>query len=432
MKKLNILVIGSGGREHALAWKLAQSPRLEKLYVAPGNGGTTSLATNLALDITDHQEVMRACKDNSIDLVLIGPDDALAAGLADDLQSAGIAAFGPSKLAARIEASKSFAKDVMKSAGVHTANYQEFTDYTKALDYINSIKPPIVIKADGLALGKGVIIAQDHKEAQDALKSMMQEEAFGESGHKVVIEEYLKGSEISTHAFCDGKNYVMFPSSQDHKPIGEGDTGPNTGGMGTIAPVPWISQIYIDKLGEQLVKPVLEKLKDRGIQYSGLLYPGLMLSDDNYNVIEYNARFGDPETQSYMRLFKSDLLEILLACARGDLTKQNIEWSGGYACCIVLASGGYPGGYNKGEVISGIEEAEKLDDIVIFHAGTKQDRKDLVTSGGRVLNVTATGKTLDEALGKAYRAVKKIHFKGMQYRTDIGRRPVPNWIKKPK
>lgn len=427
--KLNVLVIGSGGREHALAWKISQSPRLNKLYLAPGNGGTYILAINLPLDISNHSAILDACKQYSIDLVVIGPDDVLAAGLADDLRAEGINTFGPSKHAAQIESSKTFAKDIMKQAGVNTASYHEFDDYGKAVKYLNLVTYPVVIKADGLALGKGVIVCQNKQEAQKAIKDMMQEHIFGVAGNKVIIEQFLLGAEISLHAFSDGKDYVMFPSSQDHKPVGEGDTGLNTGGMGTIAPVPWVSQEYVDKLGRQLVKPVLEELKARDSQYSGLLYPGLMLSDDNYNVIEYNARFGDPETQSYMRILKTDILDILEACAVGSLSKIDIKWSDKYACCIVLASGGYPGSYNKGQIITGLDEAEILEGIVVFHAGTKLDGDKLVTNGGRVLGVTAIGQTLDEALEKAYVAVKKIHFEGMQYRTDIGRRPTPDWIK---
>lgn len=424
-KKLNILVIGSGGREHALAWKIAQSAKLEKLYIAPGNAGTDSVGTNLPLDISDHHAVIHICQKHKIDLVVIGPDDVLASGLVDFLQKHSILVFGPTKSATQIESSKTFAKEAMRRAGVNTAGYKEFTNYYDALDYLNDVSFPIVIKADGLALGKGVVICHNNAEAIDTLKSIMQDNVFGDAGNKVIIEQFLEGAEISTHAFCDGKTYKMFPSSQDHKPIGEGDTGLNTGGMGTIAPVPWVSMVNIEELGKQLVEPILKELKAHGDEYSGLLYPGLMLSGNNYNVIEYNARFGDPETQSYMRLLKSDLLEILLACAEGNLAKQKIEWGNKFACCIVLASGGYPGSYNKGEVITGVDQAEKIKDIVVFHAGTKADGEKLVTNGGRVLGVTATGKTSDEALKKAYEAIKKIHYVGAQYRTDIGQRPTP-------
>ncbi len=423
MKKLNVLVIGSGGREHSIAWKIKQSSKLNSLFVAPGNGGTSELAKNLSLNLADHKQIIDICKQNKIDLVVIGPDDILASGLADDLIENNILVFGPTKKATQIESSKSFAKNIMKSAGVHTARYREFTNHKKAVEYLDNIKFPIVIKADGLALGKGVVICKNKKEAQKALGSIMKDKVFGKSGDVVIIEEFLHGQEVSLHAISDGNNYVMFPSSQDHKPIGEGDTGLNTGGMGTIAPVPWLSHERTEQLGEQLVGPILKELKTKNSKFSGLLYPGLMLTKQSYNVIEYNARFGDPETQSYMRLLKSDLLEILIACAKGDLASQNIEWADEFACCIVLASGGYPGDYNKGEVITGIAEAEELEEVVIFHAGTRLDGDKLVTNGGRVLNVTATGNTLEVALTKAYKAVKKIHFKGMQYRTDIGKRP---------
>ncbi len=430
--KLNVLIIGSGGREHALAWKISQSPKLNKLYVAPGNAGTAQVAINVDIDITAHKEVLEVCKLYNIDFVVIGPDDVLASGLADELQKNNILVFGPTQSAAQIESSKSFAKRIMLNAGVNTAKYKEFNDINKANKYLDRIDYPVVIKADGLALGKGVIICHNKKEAQKSLKSMMLDDIFGESGSKVVIEQFLEGTEISLHAFCDSKTHAMLPSSQDHKPIGDGDTGPNTGGMGTISPVPWANQNYVEDLGGELVGPVLNELKLQDSSFSGLLYPGLMISKNNYYVIEYNARFGDPETQSYMRLLKSDLLEILLACAKGNLDKLKIEWAGEFACCIVLASGGYPGNYNRGEVITGVDDAEKFGDIVVFYAGTKLEGDKLVTNGGRVLGVTATGKTLNKALDKAYEAVKKIHFNGMQYRTDIGKRPIPNWIKKPK
>lgn len=429
---LNILVIGSGGREHALAWKLSQSKRVNQLYVAPGNGGSANVATNIALDISNHQAVIDICREHKIDMVVIGPDDVLAAGLTDLLTQEGIAAFGPTKAAAQIEASKSYAKDIMKQAGVHTAEYKEFDDYQLALDYTHTLTPPIVIKADGLALGKGVVIASTHQEAQSALQSMMQEDAFGVSGHKVVIETFLQGTEISTHAFCDGDQYVMFPSAQDHKPIGEGDTGLNTGGMGTIAPVPLVSQQEVNVLGEKLVGPLLEQMKQQTTPYQGVLYPGLMMSDGDYHVVEYNARFGDPETQSYMRLLKTDLVDILEACIEGHLGKLAIEWSPGFACCIVLASEGYPGNYAKGKVITGINRAEQQEDIMVFHAGTKQDSDQLVTSGGRVLGVTAVADTLEAALQKAYAAADMIEFEGKQLRRDIGKRPTPEWKKQAK
>lgn len=426
-KKLNILIIGGLSREHAIAWKIKDSPRLGELYIAPGNGGTTKLAQSLDIDIFNSKAIISACKKHSIDLVEIGPDDVLATNMADELRIAGILVFGPSQSAAKIEYSKSYAKDIMNRSGINTASYKEFSDYNDALDYLKNRNYPLVIKADGLALGKGVVICQSVDEGINALHTMMRDKVFGESGNKVIIEQFLEGTEISTHAFCDGKTYKMFPSSQDHKQIYNGDQGPNTGGMGTIVPLSWVSQADVKELGKQLVEPLLSELAKDGNEYIGCLYPGLILKDGNYNVVEYNSRFGDPELQSYLRLLETDLVDILEACATGKLDSIDIRWAELYACCIVLASGGYPSEYKKGQVITGIDEAEKLDDVVVFHAGTKLEGDKLVTNGGRVISVTATGKTLDEALGKAYRAVKKIHFEGMQYRTDIGKRPTPKW-----
>ncbi len=428
-QKLNILIIGSGGREHALVWKIYDSPRLGKMYIAPGNAGTTKKAQSLDIDIYSSQEILSTCINYNIDLVVIGPDDVLATDVADVLRANRLMVFGPSQSAARIEYSKAYAKDMMNRAGINTAQYQEFNTFNKAIDYLKKSKYPLVIKADGLALGKGVVICRNIAEATKALQNIMQEKVHGESGSKVIIENFLEGIEISTHAFCDGITYHMFPSSQDHKQIFNNDQGPNTGGMGTIAPLPWVPKKFIEDLGKKIVNPILDELKIDGNEYIGCLYPGLMLNDNGYNVVEYNARFGDPELQSYIRLLKTDLVDILEACANRNLANIEIEWIDKYACCIILASEGYPGQYQKGEVITGVNVAEKLDDIVVFHAGTKQEGNNLIVNGGRVLGVTAVGDNLDEALDKAYNAIKKIHFKGMQYRTDIGRRAIPDWLK---
>ncbi len=420
MKK--ILVIGSGGREHALVWKLAQSPRVQKIYIAPGNMGTAALAEAVAIPATDVGGLVQFALKKNIDVTVVGPDDPLALGITDAFLEKGLKIFGPTKAAAKIEASKSFAKHFMDQADIPTAKYKTFTDYNQALEYIKSSGLPTVIKASGLALGKGVSVCQTLDEAEQALRDSMLNKIHGEAGSEVVIEEYLAGREFSTHAICDGKSFQMFPPSQDHKRAFDGDRGPNTGGMGTIAPLPWITQDDMLEVKNHIVYRALEGLKKLGSPFSGLLYPGLMMTGGGPSVIEFNARFGDPECQSYLRLLKTDLLDVFEACAQQTLLKIKIEWEPKYACCIVLASGGYPGKYEKGKEITGIAAAESLPDIIIFHAGTVIKDGKLVTNGGRVLGVTAIGDSLQEALDKAYGAVKLIHFEGMQFRTDIGKK----------
>lgn len=418
---MRILVIGSGGREHALGWKLKQSPKVGKIYFAPGNGGTSSLGENIPLNITNNKEVVKFVKKNKIKFVLVAPDDPLAHGLVDDLMKVNIKTFGPTKKAAEIEWSKAFAKNLMEEEKIPTASYKTFKDYKKASKYVNLKKFPLVIKASGLALGKGAVICKTKKEAQTVLKKMMLEKIFGLAGNTVVIEEYLLGYEVSFHAFCDGKTALVFPVSKDHKPIFEGNRGPNTGGMGTIAPVPWVSNKLIEEVKQKIILPVLKGFKKRGRTFKGCLYPGIIITKDGPKVLEFNARFGDPETQTYMRLLKTDLFDILTACVNGTLSKMKIEWIKKSSCCIILASKGYPGNYTKGKIIRGISQAEQVKDVVVFHSGTKKQEKKLVTNGGRVLGVSAIGENLDQALQKAYRAVKIIHFDGMQYRKDIGK-----------
>lgn len=413
---MNILIVGSGGREHALAWKLKQSPKIEHIFVAPGNAGTSQIAENI--NISKTEDIVAWIRNNPVDLVVVGPDEYLAEGLVDELEALNIRVFGPTKTAAEIEWSKSFAKQFMKDEGIPTAAYEIFSDLEKARAYIQTQSFPLVIKASGLALGKGVIIAQSIEEAETALEEIMKDKVFGSAGNEVVIEEYLQGKEISVHAFCDGESAVLFPPAQDHKRIFEGDKGPNTGGMGTIAPVPGVTKEHMEEIEKSVVIPTILALKRRGRPFKGILFPGIMLTADGPKVIEFNARFGDPETQSYMRILETGLIDILLACAGGDLSSQNIEWSSESACCIVCASEGYPGKYEKGEVIEGLDFAQK--DIVIFHAGTKQEGSRVMTNGGRVLGITATGKDLKESLSKAYEAIEKISFQGMQYRKDIG------------
>jgi len=419
--KQTVLLLGSGGREHALAWKISQSPLLEKLYIAPGNAGTADVSENVPIPITDIPALLQFAKDRRITFVVVGPDDALAAGVVDAFQKIGLRIFGPTQAAAQMEASKAFAKEIMKQANVPTAAYQTFTDFTAAIAYVEKQNFPLFVKASGLALGKGAVRCNNLGETKQVLTDMMQKEIFGESGKTVVIEELMTGTEISLHALCDGQSFHMLPSSQENKPIFNEGKGPNTGGMGTVAPLPHIDQTSVNTMAQTFIQPILSTLKRAGNPFKGLLYPGIMLTKDGPKIVEYNARFGDPETQVYMRLLESDLLELLMACADGSLSKLTPKWSKEVAICVVVASGGYPGSYEKGKVITGIAEAEKLDGIKIFHAGTALKNGQLVTNGGRVLGVTAVGKDLAEAKQKAYEAVKLIDFEGMYYRTDIGK-----------
>jgi phosphoribosylamine--glycine ligase len=419
----DVLVIGSGGREQALAWKLAQSPKVDKVYVAPGNGGSRDNIENVDINFDDASALVKFAKEKSIDLSVVGQEAASEAGVVDAFNEAGLTIFGPTKAAVRIESSKAFSKDLMAEQNIPTAEYKNFTDPEEARTYAKSRSLPVVIKADGLATGKGVIIAQNEADIDSAIDEIMVKKVFGSSGDKVVVEDFLKGREASMHALSDGTRTVMFPSSQDHKQIFDGDKGPNTGGMGVYAPVDWISQANIDYVREHAVEPALKGLSDKGAVFKGCLYPGLMIDDQDIKLLEFNARFGDPETEVYMRLLDSDLYDLLKSCAEGTLNPDSVKWKSGYAATVVMASGGYPGDYKKGLPITGIEEAEKLTDIVIFHAGTTNENGQIFSSGGRVLNVTATGDTLDQALDKAYNAVKSVYFEGMQYRSDIGKRP---------
>ncbi|MBI5357480.1 phosphoribosylamine--glycine ligase [Candidatus Saccharibacteria bacterium] len=418
----SVLVVGSGGREHALAWKLSQSNDVSKVYVAPGNGGTTLVAENVDISFTDVEGLLNFAREEQIDLTVIGQEAASEAGLVDAFNDAGLSIFGPTKAATLIESSKVFSKDLMSEQNIPTAQYKTFSDATKAFEYIKTRSLPIVIKADGLATGKGVIIPETLEQAEKAIQDIMIDKIFGEAGGSVVVEDFLKGQEVSMHALTDGTNSVIFPPSQDHKQVFDGDKGPNTGGMGVIAPLDWVKPEQISKIQEKVVSPALEGLKKKNSPFIGCLYPGLMLDGQDVNVIEFNARFGDPEAEVYMRLLDCDLYKILSDCAAGNLNPESVKWRDGYAATVVLASPGYPGDYPKGLPITGLEEAEKLDDIVVFHAGTALKDGNFVTAGGRVLNVTATGDTLQNALDKAYEAVKLINFEGMHYRTDIGQR----------
>ncbi|MES2135397.1 MAG: phosphoribosylamine--glycine ligase [Patescibacteria group bacterium] len=418
---MNVLVIGGGGREHALAWKISQSPRCTKLYIAPGNAGTLLVGENVSINTQDHKAVISFCKEKDIGLVVVGPDDFLASGIVNSLATAGVLAFGPTKAGAKLEWSKAFSKDFMNRHGIPTASSATFTTFNEALAYAKTQVLPIVIKADGLALGKGVVIAQTHEEAESTLKAFMVDEAFGESGKTVVFEEFLEGPEVSIHAFCDGTTAKLFPVARDHKRARDGNTGANTGGMGVIAPVS-VSADFLKEVEEKIVLPVIKGMADEGTPFKGVLYPGLMITKAGIRVIEFNARFGDPEAQSYMRLLESDLLDIMLDCAEGRLVNREIRWSKNFSCTVVMASGGYPGKYTSGFAIKGLDTIADSS-VVVFYAGTEKTEKEVITAGGRVLSVSATAETSEEATKKAYQAVSGITFDGLQYRKDIG----ANW-----
>lgn len=416
-----ILIIGAaGGREHALGWKIAQSPRAGKLFFARGNAGTAKLGKNLDIKETDIGKLLYFSKVENIDLVLVVSDDPLATGVSDKFREAGFRTWGPTQAAAKLEWSKAFAKEFMKKNGIPTARYATFTDIQNATVYCSEQKFPLVIKFNGLALGKGVTIAKSKEEAEEALRKIYVEKVFGEKDKEVVIEEFLFGTEISIHALSDGQNYQMFPASQDHKRIFDDNKGPNTGGMGSIAPLQSVQHRMLHRIKKEILEPVIRGMSEEGTPFVGLLYPGIMLTKDGPKVFEFNTRFGDPETQSYMRILETDFLDLVNASIDGTLDKLEIKWKPGFACNIALASAGYPGNYEKGKEIT-MSKVPFDKEIVIFHAGTQEKDDKLVTNGGRVLGVSAVGKTLDEALAKAYNAIKKIYFEGMQYRKDIGK-----------
>ncbi len=419
---IDVLIVGSGGREHALAWKLKQSPRIGKLYVAPGNGGTAAIAQNVPIDVMDFEKLATFAVEKKIGLTVVGPDEPLARGIVDLFRARGLRIFGPSKDAAQIEASKVFAKQLMEEGKIPTAEFKVFSSYTAASSYVQSHGVPIVIKASGLALGKGVYVCQTIAEAEDALRKIIVEKVHKDAGDEVVIETYLDGPEISIHALSDSVTWLLFPPAQDHKRAQDGDKGPNTGGMGAIVPVPWVTPELMITIESRIIRPAFDALIARGIQFTGLLFPGLKMTLDGPKVLEFNARFGDPETQAYMRLLENDILDALEACADGRLVGSNLslEWYKGFSVNIVLASGGYPDKYDVGFPITGIDEAEKMEGVVVFHAGTRLQGEQLVTAGGRVLGVSAVGNTLQEALDRAYAAADRIQFQGKSYRRDIG------------
>ncbi len=417
---MNILIVGSGGREHALAWKLAQSPRVTKIFATPGNAGTALVGENIVLPSADNAALVELARDRQIDLVVIGPDDALAAGLVDDLTAAGIRAFGPTASAARLESSKAFAKDFMRRHGIPTADSVEFTDSEAAHLHCRTASYPLVIKADGLALGKGVVIAENPSEAGHAIYRAMDAGHFGDAGRRIIIEEFLEGAECSIHALFDGDSYVMLPDCRDHKQAHDGGLGPNTGGMGTVSPSQSLTDDGQNQVKREILDRVLTGLRADGIDFRGMLFPGLMLTAEGPKVLEFNCRWGDPETQVLVRRLGSDLLDLLEASVDGKLAEQRPEWSDETAVCVVLASGGYPGSYEKGKTIFGLDEAGQLPGVVIFHAGTARGDDGVVTAGGRVLGVSAVGADLVSARNAAYAAADEIRFDKVHRRNDIG------------
>jgi phosphoribosylamine--glycine ligase len=419
---MNVLLIGSGGREHALAWKLVQSPKLDKLWCAPGNAGIAEIAETVSLDPGNHQAVTGFCRENDIGFVVVGPEAPLVAGLADDLEAAGIGVFGPSAAAAQLEGSKGFTKDLCAEFNIPTAAYRRFTQAAEAKTYLDKAGLPAVIKADGLAAGKGVVIAETREAAEAAIDDCF-DGTFGEAGHEVVIEAFLVGEEASLFALCDGQTAMLLGTAQDHKRVGDGDTGPNTGGMGAYSPAPCMTQEMIDRTMSEIIVPTLAGMHHRGHPFKGILYAGLMLTTDGPQLIEYNVRFGDPECQVLMPRLKSDLLELMMAASQGSLLEHDAQWSDEYALSVVLASRGYPGAYEKNTPIRDVEKAEEQGALV-FHAGTGRKDGQLVATGGRVLNVTAIAPNVAEAQAKAYAAADKIDWDNGFCRRDIGWRAI--------
>ena len=417
---MKVLILGGGGREHALAWKLSQSPRVRSVFCAPGNGGIGSVAKCVPIKLTEVEALARFAEDEGIGLTVVGPDDALAAGVVDRFTEAGLRIFGPRQAAARLESSKVFAKEFMQRHGIPTAHSGHFNESSAARAFAETMALPVVLKADGLALGKGVIIAQTRAEVELAITQIMDERKFGDAGKAIVIEEFLEGPECSIHALVDGKSYLLFPSAQDHKRALDNDEGLNTGGMGTYSPVPQLTPALEAQVRTQVLDRFIAGLKADGLAYKGMLFPGLMLTKDGIKVLEFNCRFGDPETQVLLTRLESDLLDLLEATIDGTLAQQNPRWKPGSAVCVIAASGGYPEAYESGKVITGLDEAAAH--AVVFHAGTRLEGGALKTAGGRVLGLTATGANLQEARAKAYTAADSVHFEGVFFRRDIGAR----------
>lgn len=429
---MKILVIGSGGREHAICWKIAQSPKCEKLYCAPGNGGISEVACPVDIKPDDIDALLDFAKDNKIDLTIVGPEGPLVAGIVDKFEEEGLRIFGPQKSCALLEGSKVFAKELMKKIGVPTADFKVFGSYDQALKYLERKEAPVVVKADGLCAGKGVVICKTISEAKDAIKDMMVKKIFGDAGRNVIIEDCLMGEEASIIVIADGKNVVSLASSQDHKRIFDADKGPNTGGMGAYSPAPVVTDDLFKEIMDKVISPVVKELAKDGKPYKGALYAGIMITKDGPKVLEFNTRFGDPETQAILPRLKSDLVEVIEKTIDGKLEGYSLKWDSRPCVSVVVASAGYPGDYEKGVEIKDLEPANALKDVVVFHAGTKKGRRQsdgnstFITNGGRVLNVTALGRDIKDAIDNCYNAVSKIRFDGMHYRRDIGHRAVKN------
>ena len=420
---MKILIVGSGGREHAIAASVAKSPKAEKIYCAPGNAGIAEYAECVAIGAMEFEKLAAFAKEKEIDLVIVGMDDPLVGGLVAELEAAGIRTFGPRKNAAILEGSKAFSKDLMKKYNIPTAAYENFTDPAKAIEYLKTeAKFPIVLKADGLALGKGVLICKDLEEAEEGVKTIMLDKKFGTAGNEMVIEEFMTGREVSVLSFVDGNTIKTMTSAQDHKRAGDGDTGLNTGGMGTFSPSPFYTEEVDEFCKKYVYQPTVDAMKAEGRPFKGVIFFGLMLTPDGPKVLEYNARFGDPETQVVLPRLKNDLVEVMLACANCELDQVKLDWRDEWAVAVVLTSAGYPGSYEKGKVITGIEDAEAMENVTVYHAGTAVVDGKLVTNGGRVLAVTALGDTFENARNLAYEACEKIDFEGKTLRHDIGLR----------
>ncbi|MCL6559422.1 MAG: phosphoribosylamine--glycine ligase [Firmicutes bacterium] len=417
---MKVLVVGGGGREHAIVWKISQNPKVDEIFCAPGNAGIKKIARCIDIPAEDIKTLADFAEKERIDLTVVGPEVPLVLGIVDEFEGRGLRIFGPSKAASQIEGSKVFAKNLMQKYNIPTAGFRIFNNSADAINYIDEIGAPLVIKAEGLAAGKGVVVAREKGEAVSAVKSIMEEKVFGNAGSRVVIEEFLEGPEVTVLSFCDGKTCVPMVSSRDHKRAFDHDEGPNTGGMGAVSPASTYSMELAEIVEKQIIQKTIDAMAKEGIPFKGVLYTGLMLTNKGPRVLEYNCRFGDPETQVVLPRLETDLIDIIEACIDGSLDRSSIRWKDDRAVCVVLASGGYPDAYEKGKAIKGISEAERHGAIV-FHAGTSEKNGTLVTSGGRVLGVTALGKDVEEARLKAYSAVSKIEFEGMHYRKDIGK-----------
>ena len=417
---MKIMVVGGGGREHTLIWKIAQSPLVKKIYCAPGNAGISEVGECVDIDVKNIERLAEFAKDKNIDLTVVGPEIPLVAGIVNVFEKNGLKIFGPSKDAAQLEGSKIFAKNLMTKYGIPTAKYKVFDNPEKAQDFIKEIGPPVVIKADGLAAGKGVIISNTQQEAESAIKKIMEDKEFGDAGDKIIVEECLEGRELSILAFTDGKTVIPMISSQDHKRVYDNDKGPNTGGMGAFAPSPFYTSELAQMVEEEVLKKTVNAMKMEGITYKGILYAGLMLTSEGVKVLEYNCRFGDPETQAVLPLLDTDLIEIMGAVVEDRLDEMTIKWKNKSAVCIVMSSKGYPAEYEAGLEIKGLEDVKGLNEIFIFHAGTTFENGKITTSGGRVLGITALGDKIETAAKEAYKGVKSIYFEGAHYRKDIG------------